>query len=146
MILQTKKIGVRIRVIGQKEKLSKLLQKEIAKMEEATKNNKKLYLNLCVSYGGKWDILQAAKKIAEEKIPAKKINEKLFSKYLSMAGLPDPDFIIRTGGDRRLSNFALWQSAYSELYFSPKFWPDFNEQDLDIALENFSKRSRRFSK
>jgi undecaprenyl diphosphate synthase len=138
------KMGVRIKVIGQKEKFSKNLQQEIEKLEEATKNNKKLFLNLCVSYGGKWDILQAVKKIASEKIPAEKINEKLFSKYLSMGDLPDPDFIIRAGGHIRLSNFGLWQSAYSELYFSPKFWPEFTEQDLDIALAEFNKRSRRF--
>lgn len=140
------KIGVRIRVIGQKEKLPKALQRAIEEIEEATKNNKKLFLNLCVSYGGKWDILQAVKKIIEEKIPAGKIDEKLFSRHLSMAGLPDPDFIIRAGGKIRFSNFALWQSAYAELYFSPKFWPDFTEEDLDIALVEFDKRSRRFGK
>ncbi len=140
------KMGVKIRVVGQKDKLPKAVQRAIEKMEEATKDNKSLFLNLCVSYGGKWDILQAVKKIAKEKIPAEKIDEKLFSKYLSMSDLPDPDFIIRAGGNMRLSNFSLWQSAYSELYFYPKYWPDFTEQDLDAVLADFSARSRRFVK
>lgn len=140
------KIGIRIKVIGQKEKLPKSIQQLIEKMEEATKDNKNLFLNLCVSYGGKWDILNAVKNIIKDGIEPDKIDEKLFSKYLSLAGLPDPDFIIRTGGQMRLSNFAMWQTAYSELYFSPKFWPEFTEQDLDIALTEFDKRPRRFNK
>lgn len=139
---ELQKIGVCVKVIGQKEKLSKFLQKEIAKLEDATKNNKNLFLNLAISYGGKWDILNAVKNIVKEGIPADKIDEKLFEGYLSTAGLPDPDLIIRTGGNMRLSNFALWQSAYSELYFCKKFWPEFTEQDLDEALADFAKRSR----
>jgi len=140
------KDGVRVRVIGQRERLPKSLQEAIIKTEEATKNNSNLFLNLAISYGGKWDILNAVKKIVEAKIPADKIDEKLFESYLSTAGLPNPDFIIRAGGEMRMSNFVLWQAAYSELYFCPKFWPDFTEQDLDIALAEFDKRSRRFGK
>jgi len=139
-------IGVRIKVIGQKEKLPKSIQQLIEKMEEATKNNKKLFLNLCISYGGKWDILNAVKNIIKEGIEPDKIDEKLFSKYLSFTDLPDPDFIIRTGGQIRLSNFSMWQTAYSELYFSPKLWPDFSEQDFNEALEEFAKRPRRVVK
>lgn len=135
-------LGVRVRIIGQKDRLPSSLQRLIKKTEDLTKNNSNLFLNLCISYGGKWDILQAIKKIVQDKIPAKKIDERLFESYLSTSGLPDPDFIIRTGGDMRLSNFALWQSARSELYFSPKMWPEFTEQDLDVALADFSKRSR----
>ena len=140
------KEGTRVRVIGQRERLPKSLQEAIKKTEEATKNNSNLFLNLAISYGGKWDILQAVEKIVEAKIPADKIDEKLFESYLSTAGLPSPDFIIRAGGEMRMSNFVLWQAAYSELYFSPKFWPDFTEQDLGIALAEFDKRSRRFGK
>ena len=138
------KEGVRIKVIGQKEGLPKSLQKVIKGIENLTKNNKKLYLNLAVSYGGRWDILQAVKKIIKKKLPAKKITEKLIEKYLTTAGLPHPDLVIRAGGEKRLSNFLLWQSAYAELYFSSKLWPDFSEKDLDKALQDFSKRERRF--
>ena len=140
------KNGVRVRVIGQRDRLPKSLQEAIKKTEEATKNNLNLNLNLAISYGGKWDILQAIKRIVKEGIDADKIDEKLFESYLSTAGLPAPDFIIRAGGEMRMSNFVLWQAAYSELYFSSKLWPDFTEQDLDIALTEFDKRARRFGK
>jgi len=140
------KDGVRVKVIGQRDRLSESLKKAIEKTEEATKNNSALFLNLAISYGGRWDILNAVKKIIEEKIPAEKINEKLFETYLSTADSPAPDFIIRAGGEKRLSNFVLWQAAYSELYFSPKLWPDFSEKDLDEALLEFDQRQRRFGK
>jgi undecaprenyl diphosphate synthase len=140
------KDGVKVRVIGQRERLPKSLQEAIVKTEEATKNNSNLFLNLAISYGGKWDILNAVKKIIQEGIDAEKIDEKLFEDHLSTAGLPAPDFIIRAGGEMRMSNFVLWQSAYSELYFCPKFWPDFTEQDLDQALSEFDNRARRFGK
>lgn len=136
----------RVRVIGQRDRLPKSLQEAIVKTEEATKNNSKLFLNLAISYGGKWDILNAVKNIIKEGVEPDKIDEKLFEDHLSTAGLVNPDFIIRAGGEMRMSNFVLWQAAYSELYFSPKFWPDFTEQDLDIALAEFDKRSRRFGK
>jgi len=138
------KEGVRIKVIGQKEGLPKSLQKVIKGIENLTKNNKKFHLNLAVSYGGRWDILQAVQKIIKKKLPAKKITEKLIEKYLTTAGLPHPDLVIRAGGEKRFSNFLLWQSAYAELYFSSKLWPDFSEKDLDKALQDFSKRERRF--
>jgi len=138
--------GVKVKVIGQRERLPKSLQEAIVKTEESTKNNTNIQLNLAVSYGGKWDILNAVKKIIEDKIPADKIDEKLFENYLSTAGLPMPDFIIRAGGEMRMSNFLLWQGAYSELYFCKKYWPDFTEGDLDDALAEFDKRARRFGK
>ncbi|MCX6721120.1 MAG: polyprenyl diphosphate synthase [Candidatus Staskawiczbacteria bacterium] len=138
--------GVKIRVIGQRERLPKSLQEAIIKTEEATKNNKNLFLNLAISYGGKWDILNAVKNIVKEGIDPEKIDEKVFEDHLSTAGLPSPDFIIRAGGEKRMSNFVLWQAAYSELYFCPKFWPDFTERDLDEALQEFDKRTRRFGK
>lgn len=142
--IKYKQEGIRVKIIGQKERLPKSLQEAILRVEESTKNNDKLFLNLAVSYGGRWDIVQAAKKIIEEKIPIEKIDEKLFENYLSTAGLPNPDLIIRAGGEMRMSNFVIWQGAYSELYFCPKFWPDFTEQDLDLALQEFDRRQRRF--
>jgi len=140
------KDGVRVKVIGQKDRLPKGLQEAIMKTEEATKDNSNLFLNLAISYGGKWDILNAVQNIINEGIPADKIDETVMEDHLSTAGLPTPDFIIRAGGEQRMSNFVLWQAAYSELYFCPKYWPDFNEQDLDVALTEFDKRSRRFGK
>ncbi len=140
------KDGTKVKIIGQHERLPKTLQEIVKKVEEETKNNDKLHLNLAVSYGGKWDILQAVKKIVEEKIPVENIDEEVFTSYLSTAGLVNPDLIIRAGGEMRLSNFVLWQAAYAELYFSPKLWPEFNEQDLDAALEEFDRRARRFGK
>lgn len=140
------KNNIKVKVIGQRERLPKSLQEAIKKTEEITKNNSNLFLNLAISYGGKWDILNAVKNIIKEGIEPDKIDEKLFEEHLSTAELPMPDFIIRAGGEMRMSNFVLWQAAYSELYFSPKLWPDFTEKDLDIALEEFDKRSRRFGK
>jgi len=136
--------GVKVKIIGQKEKLPKSLQKVIADVENLTKNNKKFQLNLAVSYGGRWDIVQAAKEIIKKKIPIKKISEELFENYLSTASLPSPDLVIRAGGERRFSNFLLWQAAYSELYFAKPLWPDFNEEDLDKALADYARRKRRF--
>ncbi len=139
-----KREGVRVKIIGQKDKLPKSLQKVIKKVEAATANNKKLQLNLAVSYGGRWDILRAVQEIIKKKIPAEKITGGLFESFLSTAGLPNPDLIIRAGGEKRLSNFVLWQAAYSELYFSKKLWPDFTEKDLDEALREYARRQRRF--
>ena len=141
-----KRDGVKVRVIGQKERLPKSLQEAIIKTESATENNKNLFLNLAISYGGKWDILNAVKNIVKEGIEPDKITEEIIESHLSTAELPAPDFIIRAGGEMRMSNFVLWQAAYSELYFCPKFWPDFTEQDLDVALVEFEKRTRRFGK
>jgi len=141
-----KKEGIGVRVIGQKERLPKSLQEAIERLEEVTKNNDKLFLNLAISYGGRWDILNAVKNIIKEGIDPEKIDEKLFETYLSTAGVPAPDLIIRAGGEMRMSNFVLWQGAYSELYFCPKLWPDFTEQDLDAALVEFDRRARRFGK
>ncbi|MBX4200776.1 di-trans,poly-cis-decaprenylcistransferase [Candidatus Parcubacteria bacterium] len=135
---------VRVRVIGQRERLPKSLQKAVEDIESFTKNNDKLFLNLAISYGGKWDILQAVKKMIEEKVPVENIDEDMFAGYLSTAGLDMPDLIIRAGGEMRLSNFVLWQAAYAELYFSPKLWPDFSEEDFNVAMAEFDRRQRRF--
>lgn len=138
------KEGIKIRVIGQKERLPESLQKTIERVEDSTKNHSEINLNLAVSYGGRWDILQAFKKIFNEKTPLENITEDLVNNYLTTAELPVPDLIIRAGGEKRLSNFLLWQAAYSELYFSDKLWPDFTERDLEGALEEYALRQRRF--
>jgi undecaprenyl diphosphate synthase len=136
--------GVKIKIVGQKERLPESLKKVIEKVENLTKNNKKFHLNLAVSYGGKWDISQAVQKIIRKKISSEKITEDLISSYLTTAGLPDPDLVIRAGGEKRLSNFLLWQTAYSELYFTEKFWPELSEKELDDAFSDFAQRKRRF--
>jgi len=143
-IKELQKDQVRVKIIGQKERLPQSLQKVVANIENLTKNNKNLQLNLAVSYGGKWDITQAVQKIMKKNPPVKKITEDLIGEHLSTAGLPEPDLIIRAGGEKRLSNFVLWQGAYSELYFPKKYWPAFTEKDLDQALKEYSRRQRRF--
>lgn len=140
------KKGIKIQIIGQREKLSKSLQKKIKEAEELTKNNKEGILSLAISYGGRPEIIQAVRKIIEKKIPPNKISEELISQNLWTAGLPHPDLIIRTGGEQRLSNFLTWQSVYSELYFTKKYWPAFTESDLDVALSDYANRQRRFGK
>jgi len=138
--------GVKVKIIGQKEKLPDALQKAISHVEEITKDNAMFQLNLAVSYGGRWDIVQATQHIIKDKIPAEKVTEELMSQYLSTAGLPDPDLVIRPGGAVRFSNFVLWQAAYAELYFYEGYWPDFDEKEFDTALEEFARRKRRFGR
>ncbi|MCL0057293.1 polyprenyl diphosphate synthase [Dehalococcoidia bacterium] len=137
---------IKIKIIGQKQRLPESLQKAIVDIENLTKNNKNLRLNLAISYGGRWDIVQAVQKIISKKIPVEKITEDLITENLSTAGLPAPDLIIRSGGEKRLSNFVLWQAAYSELYFCKKYWPAFTEADLDKAIKEYGRRQRRFGK
>lgn len=137
---------IKVKIIGQKEKLPKSLQKVIVEVEKLTENNKKLQLNLAVSYGGKWDILQAVQKIIKKNPPVKNISEDLIEQNLSTAGLPILDLVIRAGGEKRLSNFLLWQAAYSELYFSNKLWPEFREKDLEEAFKEYARRQRRFGR
>jgi len=135
--------GVKIKVIGQRDNLSKGLIEKIKEIEEWTKNNKEMTVNIALSYGGRAEIVEAFKKIIEKKIPAGKITEDIIKKNLWTS---DVDLIIRTGREQRTSNFLIWQGAYSELYFSPKYWPDFTEQDLDSALQDFASRQRRLGK
>lgn len=139
-------LGVKVRVIGQKERLPQSLQKTIFEVEEYTKDNENFFLNLAISYGGRWDIVQATRKIIETGVDPRILNEELFAQYLSTNGLPEPDLVIRAGGEKRFSNFLLWQCAYSELYFCSKYWPDFTEKDLDEALTEYAHRQRRFGR
>lgn len=135
--------GVKIKVIGQKQKLPQDLQKEIAKIEDLTKNNKEMTLNLALSYGGRTEIVEAIKNIVRKKIRPEKITENVIKDNLWTS---DVDLIIRTGKEKRISNFLIWQAAYSELYFLPKYWPEFNKKDLDEALLEYAYRERRFGK
>lgn len=145
-IAEMDKQGVSVRIIGQKERLASDIQRMIEKAEEKTKDNKKLLLNVAISYGGRPDILQAVKKIVAQKIPAEDITEETISKNLWTAGVADPDLIVRTSGEYRLSNFLTWQSAYCELLFINKHWPDFTEKDLDLIIAEYNRRQRRFGK
>lgn len=132
---------IRVKVIGQREKLSKVLQKEIAKIEKITKDNTEMTVNFALSYGGRAEIVAAVKKIIKNRIPLRKVSENTIKENLWTS---DVDLIIRTGREQRISNFLIWQAAYSELYFYPKYWPDFSEQDLDKAIAEYSRRQRRF--
>ena len=137
------KEGIKVRIIGQKERLPGFLQKTIVQAEELTKNNKGMVLNFALSYGGRAEIAQAIKKIIKEKILPEKITEDVISQNLWTSDL---DLIIRTGKEQRISNFLIWQAAYSELYFCKKYWPAFTEKDLDEALADYAQRQRRFGK
>ncbi len=140
------KKGIKIKIIGERDKLSPILLKKIAKAEKLTKNNKKGIINLAFSYGGRPEIIKAVKNIIKKNIPVHEISEDLIEKNLWTAGQPSPDLIIRSGGHHRLSNFLTWQSAYSELYFTDKYWPAFEEADLDQALNDYYQRKRNFGK
>lgn len=137
-------LKAKVQVIGQKERLPKSLQQAIQKVEGETRENSEFSLNLGISYGGRWDIVQATQRMIQEGLKPEEVTEERFASYLSTAGIEDPDLVIRAGGEKRLSNFVLWQAAYAELYFCPKYWPAFNEQDLDEAIQDFASRQRRF--
>ncbi len=138
------KNGIRFRVIGDFSGLSQELQQEIEDCQKLTEKFSNLTLIVFLSYSGKWDILQAARKAAQA--GKSDISEKDFESYLSTAGIPDPDLIIRTSGEQRISNYMLWQAAYSELYFTKTLWPDFRKNEFRLALEEYASRSRRFGK
>jgi undecaprenyl diphosphate synthase len=140
--------GVRLRVIGDRSAFTSVLQNRIAASEELTRQNDRLNLVIAANYGGRWDILQAARRLVEQaergELRAAEIDIETFESHLALADLPEPDLFIRTGGERRISNFLLWQLAYTELYFTPVLWPDFDEKALDQALEDYAGRQRRF--
>ena len=145
--------GVRFMVIGNRERLGDELNETIDKCMEMTAANDTLTLIVFLSYSGKWDILQAAKKMAAEVLENPERKDEImscgiegFDKYLATAGIPDPDLIVRTSGECRLSNYLLWQGAYSELFFTDTLWPDFRKDEFKAALEYYSKRDRRYGK
>ncbi|MDR2330547.1 MAG: di-trans,poly-cis-decaprenylcistransferase [Comamonas sp.] len=135
--------GIRLFFVGDRASLSAKVQAGLAQAEQATAHNDRMVLNVCFNYGGRWDIAQAAAKLAAA---GQAITEVALNDAMALAHVPDPDLLIRTGGEMRISNFLLWQSAYSELYFSDKWWPDFDEQALDEAIGEFQRRERRFGK
>ena len=135
---------VRLNFIGDISRFNKKLIKQIEKSKKLTDEyDPKLNLIIAASYGGKWDIINAVKKFYADK-KSKELNENSLEDYLETKSFPNPDLIIRSGGEQRLSNFYLWQSSYSELYFSKKLWPDFNKKDFENALEDFLSRKRKF--
>jgi undecaprenyl diphosphate synthase len=140
--------NVKLRVIGDIEPLSPTLRAAIVDAELATKNNSGLKLNIALNYGGRWDIVQATRAVCEavkaQDFTVADITENLFSRYLTLSDFPEPDLLIRTSGEQRISNFLLWQLAYTEIYFSQVLWPDFTTADLDKALDFFAQRNRRF--
>ena len=135
--------GVRLRFIGQLDALTEGLQAALAQAEAQTASGQRMTLNVCLNYGGRWDIVQAAARLAAR---GETITEEALGQALSLACSPDPDLLIRTGGEQRISNFLLWQCAYSELFFSDRLWPDFDEAALDEALAAYAARERRFGK
>jgi len=140
--------NVRIRVVGDKSRFDERLKKAIVYAEDLTQHNTGLTLVIAASYSGRWDIVQATQRIAqdvaEQKLSPGDVNESIFSAYLTLADLPEPDLFIRTGGEKRVSNFFLWQLAYTELYFTDVFWPDFSRALFEQALDAYASRQRRF--
>ena len=140
--------NVNVSIIGDIEPFPKIIKKYIQNLVDLTKDNNGMYLNLALNYGGRAEIVRATKRIGEKilqkKISIEQINEEFFAQNLDRGKEPDPDLIVRTGGERRLSNFLLWQSAYSELHFSEKPWPDFSRKDLELALSDYYLRTRKF--
>ena len=140
--------GIRISAFGRRDRISPLVCEALSATEEATRGCKRLHLRIALDYGSRYEIVEAARRIAGEvqhrKLKIEDITEDLLVQKLSDEVIPDPDLIIRTAGEQRLSNFLLWQAAYSELFFSPKLWPDFDEADLEEALSDFRSRTRKF--
>jgi undecaprenyl diphosphate synthase len=144
------KKNVRVQFIGDRTRFSEKLQSSINDSEALTSDNTGLHLNIAANYGGRWDIVNACRQITENiknnDIDVSDIDEKLFDSFISLNELPAPDLFIRTGGEQRISNFLIWQLAYSELYFVDTLWPDFSAEDFDAALDWYAGRQRRFGK
>ncbi|WP_194437485.1 polyprenyl diphosphate synthase [Vibrio fluminensis] len=142
------KNGLRLRVIGDTSRFNQRLQQKIAQAEELTAGNSGMVINIAANYGGKWDITEATKQIARQvqqgELNVDQINESLITQHLTMSDLPEVDLLIRTSGECRISNFMLWQLAYAEMYFTPIYWPEFNEDSLIEAVTWFIERERRF--
>ena len=140
---ELKEAGIRLHFVGDRQGLPERMRQSLTQAEAATADNRGMVLNVCFNYGGRWDIAQAAAQLAARGEP---ITENALDGALALAHGPDPDLLIRTGGEQRISNFLLWQCAYSELYFSDRLWPDFDEASLDEAFAAFAERERRFGK
>ena len=138
--------GVKIIHLGDKATLPEEISHAITKSEQLTENNSKITLSVAFSYGGRSEIIQAIKNMVSEGIEAENVDEKTFERHLTTYGIPDPDIIVRTAGEMRLSNFLIWQSAYSEYYFTDVLWPDFGDEDVELVIKTFSSRNRRYGK
>ena len=138
--------NVRLVHIGRVDRLSKRIRQKMESAVEFTANNTGLTLCLAFDYGGRDEIVRAVRRIAADGIALDRIDETVFERYLYSSGIPDPDLLIRTGGEIRLSNFLLWQTAYSEFYFTPVLWPDFGSKEVEEALSEYSRRQRRFGR
>jgi undecaprenyl diphosphate synthase len=138
------KEGVQLRHIGRLERLSPILQKKVLQAVELTKNNDRLVLNVAFNYGGRDEIVQAIQHMMQDGVEPEQVTDELVSQYLYTAGVPDPDLIIRTSGELRVSNFLIWQGAYAELYSTPAYWPDFDKDEYRRALVTFAQRDRRY--
>ena len=136
--------GVQVRHIGRLERLAPSIQEKVLHAIEITKDNSRLVVNVAFNYGGRDEIVNAIQNIMKDGIPAEEVTDELVSRYLYTAGVPDPDLIIRTSGELRVSNFLIWQAAYSEWYVTPTYWPDFDEAEYRRALEAFASRDRRY--
>ncbi len=140
------KNDISLSTIGEIQKLPKNVQEKLKKIINTTKNNSRMNLILALSYSGKSEIINAIKKIIDDNLSSEEINESIFKQYLNTNNVPNPELLIRTSGEYRISNFLLWQIAYSELYFTDILWPDFRGKDLIEAIKNYQKRERRFGK
>jgi len=145
-LAELNKEGVQLRHIGRLERLAPTLQKKVLKAVELTQNNDRLVLNVAFNYGGRDEIVNAIQNIMKDGIPPEDVTDELVSRYMYTAGVPDPDLIIRTSGELRVSNFLIWQAAYSEWYVTPTYWPDFDKEEYHRALETFAQRERRYGK
>ncbi len=138
--------GVQLRHIGRLERLAPSLQEKVLEAIDMTKNNDRLILNIAFNYGGRDEIVQAIQRMMRDGVLPEKVTDEMVGQYLYTAGVPDPDLIIRTSGELRVSNFLIWQAAYSEWYITPTYWPDFDKDEYRRALEAFAHRDRRFGK
>ncbi len=136
--------GVRIRIIGDREAVSEKLRKAWEHAEALTTSNQRITLSVAFNYGGRWDVVQACRQALAEGVKPEDFNEDYLSRHMALSFAPDPDLFIRTGGEMRMSNFLLWQAAYSELFFTECLWPDFGAAEIDAALEAYAQRDRRF--
>ena len=143
---EANELGIQIRVLGDFQGLPDSLQETLSKLMVLTRNNEKMIVNLALNYGGRDELVRAFRKLILAHVTALELTEELITINLDTAGLPDPDLIIRTSGEQRLSNFLPWQGTYAELYFTKVNWPDFDKKQLDIAIEDFQKRQRRIGK
>jgi undecaprenyl diphosphate synthase len=136
--------GVRIRIIGDRSAVSDKLRQAWEQAEELTKDNTRITLAVCFNYGGRWDVVQACRQALADGLPPEQLTEEYLSSRMALSFAPDPDLFIRTGGEMRISNFVLWQSAYAEFFFTDCLWPDFGAREIDAALAAYAQRDRRF--